>query len=487
MWRWVELPCENPTDIYRRLPLERQGTIVLHSGWNPLPQGRFPIARFCFAATEPLAWLVYRVGEPFVWLRWSDGPGGIAYVSPWEAMRALWRTMQERLGTIPDLPTPLPCGLMGYLSYDLRVTLERLPFKAKRDLPLPDLWLGVYGTVLTVDLHRQRLYAVATGLPEAGPTADRLAAQRLERLLAWVMGEPRHDAAVITKPTPIYAEMDLDAYRHAICHIRDYIASGDVYQVNFAHRFCAPLPAEAPSLFLRLCQVHPAPFSAFINLGDFVVISASPERFLHFDPQTRFAHTRPIKGTRPRGATPEEDEAFARELLNSPKDRAEHVMIVDLERNDLGRVAEIGSVQVAEMAVLEGHPTVWHLVSTVQARIPTDRDVVDLLVAMFPGGSVTGAPKLRAMEIIDELEPVARHLYTGCIGYWSFTGHCDFNIAIRTAILRNGFAYFHAGGGIVADSDPDAEYAETLAKAQSLMRMLGCKEVAVISGKEGVR
>jgi para-aminobenzoate synthetase component 1 len=338
-----------------------------------------------------------------------------------------------------------------------------------------------------MDLHRQRLYAVATGLPEAGPTADRLAAQRLERLLAWVTGELRHDTAVITEPTPIYAEMDLDAYRHAIRRIRDYIASGDVYQVNFAHRFCAPLPAEAPSLFLRLCQVHPAPFSAFINLGDFAVISASPERFLHFDPQTRFAHTRPIKGTRPRGATPLEDEAFADELLRSPKDRAEHVMIVDLERNDLGRVAETGSVQVAEMAVLEGHPTVWHLVSTVQARIPPDRDVVDLLMAMFPGGSVTGAPKLRAMEIIDELEPVARHLYTGCIGYWSFTEHCDWNIAIRTAILRDGIAYFHAGGGIVADSDPDAEYVETLAKAQSLMRMLGCKEVAVISGKEGVR
>lgn len=477
MWRWIELPYQNPTDIYRPMPLERQGTIVLHSGLNPLPNERFPLARFCFIATEPFAWLVHRVGEPFVWLRWSDGSGGIVHVSPWEGMRALWRTMRGRLGAIPDLPTPLPCGLIGYLSYDLRVTLERLPFQARRDLPLPDLWLGAYGAVLTIDLQRQRLYALATGLPETGPTADRLAAKRLERLMAWVTGQPKHEPASDGEAAPLFVEMPLDDYRKAVMRILDYIAAGDVYQVNFAHRFHAPVSADVPSLFLRLCQVNPAPFSALLNLGEFAVISASPERFLHFDPQTRIAHTRPIKGTRPRSSTLSEDEAFAFELLNSEKDLAEHVMIVDLERNDLGRVAEVGSVQVAEMLVLERHPTVWHLVSTVQAQIPTGCDVVDILKAMFPGGSVTGAPKLRAMEIIDELEPVARQIYTGCIGYWSFSGHCDWNIAIRTAVLNNGVAYFHAGGGIVADSDPDAEYEETLAKAQSLMGMLGCKEV----------
>jgi para-aminobenzoate synthetase component 1 len=165
---------------------------------------------------------------------------------------------------------------------------------------------------------------------------------------------------------------------------------------------------------------------------------------------------------------------MAAELLRSEKDKAEHIMIVDLERNDLGRVAEVGTVKVSHLYALEEHPTVWHLVSTVEAKIPADKDVVDLLFAMFPGGSITGAPKIRAMEIIDEVEPVARGIYTGSIGYWSWTGHCDFNIVIRTAILSGGMAYFHAGGGIVADSDPKSEYEETLAKAKGLLKMLGC-------------
>ncbi|GBC98471.1 Aminodeoxychorismate synthase component 1 [bacterium HR17] len=473
MVRRVELPFVEPLALYRRLPLERQGAVVLHSGLDPLPQKPFRLARYCFFATEPFVRLVYRVGDNFVWLRWDDGTGGIAHVSPWQALRALWATMRERLGRLPDLPTPLPCGLIGFLSYDLRVTLERLPLRARRDVPLPDMWFCAYGAVLTVDLRERRVYAVATGLPAAGATADRLAAQRLERLVAWAMGDERHRPAHVVEPLSLTADMNKDAYRRAVEHIRDYIAAGDVYQVNFAHRFRAPVRADPSALFLRLCEVNPAPFAAFLNLGDFHVLSVSPERFLHFDPVTRIAQTRPIKGTRPRGATPADDAAFADELLHSEKDRAEHLMIVDLERNDLGRIAEIGSVQVADLWALEAHPTVWHLVSTVQGRILPHCDVVDVLQAMFPGGSVTGAPKVRAMEIIDELEPVARNLYTGCIGYWSFTGHCDFNIAIRTITVHNGVAFFHVGGGIVADSDPDAEYDETLAKAQGMARALG--------------
>lgn len=473
--RIVELPFMEPTELYRRLPLPQQGSVVLHSGLDPLPHSGYPLARFCFFAAEPFAQLVYRVGDGFVWLRWDDGSDGTARVHPFEAMRSFWRVMRKRLGRLPDLPTPLPCGLIGYLSYDLRVTLERLPLQAQCDLPLPDLWLGAYASVLTVDLKERKLYAVATGLPEMGRSADKLAAQRLERMVTWVNGEPLHEPSPdFHDDVPLHADMTPDEYRTAILRIKDYIASGDVYQVNFAQRFHAPVLADPPSLFLRLCQVNPAPFAAFLNLGDAFIVSCSPERFLHFDPSTGIAHTRPIKGTRPRGKTLEEDALLAQELCHSEKDRAEHIMIVDLERNDLGRVAEIGSVRVAELYALEAHPTIWHLVSTVEARIPDGKDVADLLFAIFPGGSITGAPKIRAMEIIDELEPIARSIYTGSIGYWSFTGHCDFNIAIRTAIIHNGTAYFHVGGGIVADSDPDAEYDETLVKAQGLMRMLGC-------------
>ena len=218
--------------------------------------------------------------------------------------------------------------------------------------------------------------------------------------------------------------------------------------------------------------MNPAPFAAYLNLPEVRVMSASPERFLHFDQHTRRVQTRPIKGTRPRGKTAGEDRRLARELLESEKDRAENVMIVDLERNDLGRVAEIGSVRVTELAVLEPLPTVFHLTSTVEATLREDRDLVDLLLATFPGGSITGAPKIRAMEIIDELEPTARSVYTGAIGYIGFDGSMDLNIAIRTILVKDGRAYFQAGGGIVADSDPELEYQETLHKASALVEAL---------------
>jgi len=475
MFRSLELPFVHPRQTYDKLPLDKYGTVVLHSGLDPLPNHIYPLARFCFFAAEPFAVLEYSVGDGAVQLKWADGREEPICEHPLISLRSFWRVMRERLGKIPDLPTPLPCGLVGYLGYDLRVTLERLPFLAKRDLTMPDMWFGAFGAILTWDLHERKLYALASGLPSEGKEADRLAAKRLERLVNWLEGEPRFEPfSSPVAEVPFFTDMAKEEYFAAVDRIKAYIAAGDIYQVNFAHRFRAPVMADAPSLFLRLCDVNPAPFAAFLNLGDVSVLCSSPERFLHFDPLTRIAHTRPIKGTRPRGKDQAEDEMMAEELMRSEKDKAEHIMIVDLERNDLGRMAEVGTVKVSHLYALEAHPTVWHLVSTVEAKIPADKDIVDLLFAMFPGGSITGAPKIRAMEIIDEVEPVARGIYTGSIGYWSWTGHCDFNIVIRTAILSNGMAYFHAGGGIVADSDPELEYEETLAKAKGLLKMLGC-------------
>jgi para-aminobenzoate synthetase component 1 len=475
---FLELPFVNPQHAYRMLPLNEYGAVVLHSGLDPLPDHIFPLARYCFFATEPFAVLEYSVGEKAVHLKWDDGREELLYEHPFVSLRRFWCMMRERLCGPLNLPTPLPCGLVGYLSYDLRMTLERLPFNATKDLAMPDMWFGAFGATLTWDLHEQKLYAVASGLPAEGKEASKLAVGRLERLVSWFESEPKFEPfSHRLSEVPFFTDMTKDEYFTAIERIKSYIAAGDIYQVNFAHRFRAPLMADAPSLFLRLCKVNPAPFTAFLNLGDTFILCSSPERFLHFDPSSRIAHTRPIKGTRPRGKDRLEDELFANELLASEKDKAEHIMIVDLERNDLGRVAEIGSVRVSRLYALEAHPTVWHLVSTVEARIPADKDVVDLLFAMFPGGSITGAPKIRAMEIIDEVEPVARGIYTGSIGYWSLTGQCDFNIVIRTAVLSNGMAYFHAGGGIVADSDPEMEYEETLAKAMGLLKMLGCVPV----------
>jgi para-aminobenzoate synthetase component 1 len=231
----------------------------------------------------------------------------------------------------------------------------------------------------------------------------------------------------------------------------------------------------AGEMYLRLRERNPAPYAAFLNLGDSQIVSTSPECFLTYDPISRLLETRPIKGTRPRGSTPNEDERLARELAASEKDRAENVMIVDLERNDLGRVCEFGSVEAPELFTIESHPTVHHLVSTVRGRLRGDLGAVDLLTACFPGGSITGAPKIRAIEIIHELEPVRRGVYTGSIGYVGFDGSVNLNIAIRTAVVKDGMCRFHVGGGIVADSDPEMEYQETLDKARALLEVLACR------------
>jgi para-aminobenzoate synthetase component 1 len=250
----------------------------------------------------------------------------------------------------------------------------------------------------------------------------------------------------------------------------EYVHAGDCFQVNLAQRLLAPLDEHPLQLYARLRQVNPAPFAGYLDLGEQVIASASPERFLLLSEQRVI--TRPIKGTRPRGRTPAEDEQIARELLNSPKDRAENVMIVDLLRNDLGRICRFGSVQVEALCRLESYPTVHHLVSEVVGTLRAECGPIDLLRATFPGGSVTGAPKIRAMQIIAELEPTVRGAYCGSLGYISHTGHLDTSILIRTFTAAGGWVQFPVGGGIVADSDPEAEYQETLTKASGLLRAL---------------
>jgi para-aminobenzoate synthetase component 1 len=250
--------------------------------------------------------------------------------------------------------------------------------------------------------------------------------------------------------------------------VRDYIFAGDIFQANLSQRFDAPMRESSWALYTRLRSRNAAPFAAFFETAEADVISASPERFLHVDCHG-FVETRPIKGTRPRGISPEHDAALGQALTESAKDRAENLMIVDLMRNDLSRVCAPRTVRVSELFSLEHYATVHHLVSTVVGRLESGRDALHLLRAAFPGGSITGAPKLRAMEIIAELEPSRRGVYCGSIGYWSVTGELDTSIAIRTAVVRDGRIYFSAGGGIVADSDPEQEYRETLDKARALV------------------
>jgi len=320
----------------------------------------------------------------------------------------------------------------------------------------------LYDWVIAWDHFEERAWIIAW-------TRERLAWVRA-RLEARV----RTTSATLRRlpPSAITSNFTRPEYEAAVARIRDYIAAGDVYQVNVAQRFRASFGGAPLALYRRLRARSPAPFGTYLALGDMTVASISPERFLRFDAATRAAEARPIKGTRPRGATPAEDAALAEALTASEKDRAENVMIVDLLRNDLGKVCRPGSVLVPELCALESHPTVHHLVSTVTGVLADGADAFDLLRVAFPGGSVTGAPKIRAMEIIAELERAPRGVYCGAIGYISATGAMDLNIPIRTVVLQNGVASFHAGAGIVWDSNPAAEYDETLTKARALIDAL---------------
>ncbi len=384
---------------------------------------------------------------------------------PLEALRhvhAAWRIESPP----PDAP-PFLGGAVGYLSYDLGRQLEAMPTIARDDLNLPDLQFAWYDVVFA--FRDGAGWLISSGLPHAPESREREALRRLEETLAWLEAEAP-PLAPFEATGSWSSTFTREEYEAAIAHVQAHIAAGDIYQANLSQRFEIPVTGDPAALYLRLRDANPAPFGAFLRYPDVTLVSASPERFLQL--RDGRVETLPIKGTRPRGQTPSEDRRLAQELENSRKDRAEHLMIVDLERNDLGRVCEIGSVRVPERFRLEAHPTVWHLVSTVEGTLKDGLDAVDLIRASFPGGSITGAPKLRSMEILEGLEPTRRGPYTGSIGYWGLDGSLDLSIVIRTALVQDGRAYVQVGGGIVADSDAASEYQETLDKAAALMQAI---------------
>ena len=396
-----------------------------------------------------------------------DRPSWTTTVDPLEALRAVhadWLLAPERAG---DPMLPFLGGAVGMLSYDLGRLLETLPNESQDDLTLPDLAMAWYDVIFA--FRDGQGWLVSSGLPHPPASRERMALSRLEETLAWLEKAPEPPAS-FAATGPWQSTFTREQYERAIARVQAHIAAGDIYQANLSQRFDAPVSGDPADLYLRLRQANPAPFGAFLRHSDFTLVSASPERFLEL--RDGRVETCPIKGTRPRGKTPAEDEQLARALMDSPKDRAEHLMIVDLERNDLGRVCETGSVRVPDRFRLEAHPTVWHLVSTVEGRLRPGLDAVDLIRASFPGGSITGAPKLRAMEILEGLEPTRRGPYTGSIGYWGLDGSLDLSIVIRTAIVKDDRAYVQVGGGVVADSSAEAEYQETLDKAAALLRAI---------------
>ena len=462
-----------PTTLFNIFRKIQKPFTVLDSGMEPNSGKNQEIGRYCFAGIEPFAIFTAR-GECLQLLI-----GNSTRTWRGEPLNAVQNLLDEFKISEQSFQTPLPAGAIGFISYDLYSPLGKLQSKNRLDPNVPDVWFAFFDVIVTLDKYKNKLIITSTGLPERGKKRQLKAASKLEEMANTISSHGKDSLTKeINSPTssqqePVISNFSRSSYSDAVVAAKEYIAAGDVYQVNLSQRFQKRCYDNPLDLYLRLKEVNPAPFAAYLDCGAWQVISSSPERFLHFDSTSRRIQTRPIKGTQRRGSSLKEDEILRHKLINSEKDNAEHLMIVDLERNDLGRVAETGSVKVKELAILESYSTVFHLTSTVEAILPPQAVPLDVVRSGFPGGSITGTPKIRAMEIIQELETTPRGVYTGTIGYLSFTGNMDLNIAIRTIILKNNMAYFHAGGGIVADSDPDDEYNETLLKASAIAAVLG--------------
>jgi len=390
--------------------------------------------------------------------------------NPFPALEAALN--QFHLPLIADLP-PFQGGIGGMLGYECGGYLEKIPRSVKDDLCFPEILFGFYDLVIAWDHSLEKAWLFSSGFPLLEPV-KRL--ERAKKRLSWAaqfLEAPRYAAKSfqVIPPAAIQSPFTPETYQDAVQKVIDYIRAGDIFEANISQCFSATLPDfDSSMLYQRLRHYNPAPFAAFLQAGKYAIASASPERFLKLHQGK--VEARPIKGTRPRSADPVEDKAFAECLLASEKDRVENIMIVDLMRNDLSRVCLPHTVKVPQLCELESFATVHHLVSAVEGELMPGYAALDLIKATFPGGSITGAPKIRAMEIIAELEPTVRGPYCGSVGYIGFNGECDFSITIRTYAIRDNFVTFQTGGAITVDSDPLEEYEETLAKAAALRRVL---------------
>lgn len=378
-----------------------------------------------------------------------------------EPFKVLENIVNEYKINIKD-EIPFLSGAIGYISYDSGRMLEDIPDISVEDFKIPDIRFVFYKNIIICDLINDKKYITdIEGCKES-----------IHNILSIIHnGSKIEDEKVVDKSkNTFYSNFVKEDYKNSVTKLKDYIVTGDVYIANMTQRFWCYNNEESFKIYKRLRSINKAPFSAYLNFEDFQIISSSPERFIQVE--NNKAHTRPIKGTRPRGANIEDDEKNKLELINSEKDKAELLMVVDLERNDFSKVCKPHTVKVTENFKLEKYATVFHLVSTVEGELKNNVSAVKCIKECFPGGSITGTPKIRAMEIIEELEGLKRNIYTGSIGYFDFRGNCDFNIVIRTIVKKDNKAYFGVGGGITYDSIEEDEYNETLDKAKALMRVL---------------
>jgi len=462
---WGELLADRDTPVTAFRKLHRGG----HGFLLESAEGGERWGRFSYVATDPAA-IVEARGRN-IRIRWRDGRvDEHPDVDPLLFLREL--LSRYRVASVPGLPR-LTGGLVGYVSYDAVRWIERLPAPPPDDIGTPDMVLLLVDTVVVFDNRRQRVLIVSHADVSDASLRDERRREAIARVEEWAA---RLDAATPALPARVrpaeprsaVSTLSPERYRAIVGEAKEYIRAGDVIQVVLAQRFSHPTTATPFDVYRCLRAINPSPYLTHLELGeDLAIVSASPEVLVRLEDDRMMV--RPIAGTRPRAASPDEDERLATALLADPKERAEHVMLLDLGRNDVGRVALPGTVRVTEQFVIERYSHVMHIVSNVEGRVAPGLDAIDAFRAAFPAGTLSGAPKVRAMEIIDELEPRRRGIYGGAIGYFGFSGSMDMAITIRTALIKDGQVYVQAGAGIVADSDPQSEHEECLRKARAIL------------------
>ncbi|MBI5193749.1 MAG: anthranilate synthase component I family protein [Nitrospirae bacterium] len=460
--QYKKIPWYDPFITYTKL----KGTGPSFLLESPLESRNLRTSRYSFIGVNP-AIVVEGKGDKIKIT--EDSEIRTLSGNPLEVVKSILKKREMVPVHIQGLP-PFTGGAVGYLGYDIVHNFERLPCHASDDLGLPDLMLMFTDNVTVFDNLEKCGWIIGVSDDVCMPASDIW--EQIENTESGIMA----DVPVLNTKGPlskinVVSNLTQKEYVAMVRRCKEYISAGDIFQANLSQRLSASVRGADPlNIYRVLREINPSPFSAFIDTGSFQLISSSPERLVRL--HNGVADTRPIAGTRPRGKSQVENGILMDELITSEKERAEHLMLVDLERNDLGRVCKYGSVKVDEFMALESYSHVNHIVSNVSGETRPNVDAFDLIEAVFPGGTITGVPKIRCMEIIDELEPTTRGPYTGSIGYISYTGDMDLNIIIRTFIIKDGWAHIQVGAGIVADSDPEKEYKETLYKAEALLKTL---------------
>ncbi|MDT4925716.1 MAG: anthranilate synthase component [Pseudonocardiales bacterium] len=464
--------AETPVGVYRKLAAGRPGTFLLESAE---PGASF--SRWSFVGVNAVACLSVVDGEA----SWTgDVPTGLPTSGdPLAALGASWRAMKGP--RLPGLP-PLTGGFVGYLGYDVVRRIERLPDKAVDELGLPELTMLLVTDLAAVDHHECTVVLIANAVLRPDMSALEIddaytdAVRRLDTMQT-ALATPSEPTVAVISPAPpkeAVSRTPPGEYEPAVEQALEAVRAGEVFQIQVGQRFVAETDADPLDVYRVLRTLNPSPYMYFLRTADVDIVGCSPEALVTVTGERAVLH--PIAGTRRRGETAEQDAALAAELVSDPKEQAEHVMLVDLARNDLGRISSPGSVQVVEFGAVERYSHVWHIVSTVESKVADGMDAFDVLTATFPAGTLTGAPKVRAMELIDELEPVRRNVYGGAVGYLDAAGDLDVAIAIRTAVMRDGKAYVQAAAGIVADSIPAHEEQETRNKARAVLQAIATAE-----------